>query len=195
MVCDGRSGMHPECGCSERSVPARSRVMLAWCFSTMTAATAAAASVTNVGSCHAAAPTSASVAASEPSETSRVLHTTAMNTTTAAAAAIGASTAKAPLAVATPLPPRKRSQIGATWPTTEATAASATAPSLACVRRASQTATAPFAASASATSRPMAGVVARSALVAPTLPLPTRRRSRCAQRRTTSHAIGIEPSA
>ena len=48
----------------------RSRVMLAWCFSTMIAATAAAASVTNAGSCHAAVPTSASVAASEPSDTS-----------------------------------------------------------------------------------------------------------------------------
>ena len=112
---------------SGRSVPARSRVILAWCFSTMTAATAAAASVTRVGSCHAAVPTSATVAASEPSETMRVLHTTAMNTTMAAAAAMGASTTKAPLAVATPLPPRKRSHTGATWPTTEATAASATA--------------------------------------------------------------------
>src|SRR5258706_1944378 len=56
-------------------------------------------------------------AASEPSETNRQNQTTTAKRINAASNASGHSAAKIPAAVATPLPPRKRSQMGKQWPT------------------------------------------------------------------------------
>jgi hypothetical protein len=52
------------------------------------------------------------VAATDPSEITREVHTTRRNTLAAATVANGASTLNTPAATATPLPPWKRSHTG-----------------------------------------------------------------------------------
>jgi hypothetical protein len=54
----------------------------------------------------------ATVASTDPSDTYFVTHTVPAKTASAGMIAAGARTAKTPHAVATPLPPRKRSQKG-----------------------------------------------------------------------------------
>jgi hypothetical protein len=57
-------------------------------------------------------PASVMVAAREPTEMNRVIHTPMTNTRQAARRADGLKTANTPAAVATPLPPRKRNHTG-----------------------------------------------------------------------------------
>src|SRR5258707_15676598 len=59
----------------------------------------------------------------DPRETYRVIATTRMKIARATKMALGNKTQNTPSAVATPLPPLKRSQTGKTWPSTAARAA------------------------------------------------------------------------
>ena len=68
---------------------------------------------------------SATDARIDPTEMYRVIQTALRKTASAGPTASGVSTAKTPHAVATPLPPRKRSHTGKTWPTMAARPAAA----------------------------------------------------------------------
>src|SRR5207249_8692205 len=106
------------------SVPFASRRRLPRCFQTTRPATRAVDQTTAGGLLRAkAAATRVVAAAIEPTETYRVRARASAKTTQAIPVAAGARGTKAPAPVATPFPPRKRSQMGYMCPTTAATAA------------------------------------------------------------------------
>src|SRR5262245_34999691 len=139
----------------------------------MTIADATAPAATTPGtSLTAATITSVKAPASEPTETKRVAITVITKTTEAITSASGASTANAPAAVATPFPPRNRSQTGYTCPTTEANAATTAVTRLADNTCAINTATVPFTPSSTIARTAALTPEVRSTFEAPTLPLP-----------------------
>src|SRR4029434_4002119 len=107
----------------------------------------------------------------DPTETKRVKITDSRNTQEATPNASGASTANAPAAVATPFPPRKRSHIGYTWPTTDANAAMTAATGPADNNCAARTATVPFTPSSTIASNAARTPVVRNKLDAQMFPL------------------------
>ena len=109
------------------SVPARRRRMLAWCL-TMTSRGMPTKAARGHGRARARRSRGrrtgrAAAARMLASETKREIAKTARKTSRAQRVAAGERTRKTPRAVATPLPPRKPSQTGKTWPSTAAMAA------------------------------------------------------------------------
>src|SRR5262245_3059015 len=144
----------------------------------MTSAAAAAPNGTTIGSSFTAVTSASdSVPASDPTEMYRVIQILITKTAQAIASAMGETTAKTPAAVATPFPPRNRSHTGYTWPTTDATPATIGVAALTASRWATSTATAPFTASRHIATTAGRTPSVRNRLDAPTLPLPTRRKS------------------
>src|SRR5262245_59727146 len=177
------------------SVPARILAKLPRCRHAMRAKTAtAAATALREAPASSVAIGSVVAPATELRETKRVAARVEENTRSDAAVAIGASTANAPSAVATPLPPRPASHGVNTWPSTAQSAAGAAAPSPNS-QPASSTAAAPFPASSSSAATAQAVLPDRARLVAPGLPLPSSRRSRPVAARCSSQAKGTVPSA
>src|SRR5438093_5811178 len=113
---------------------------------------------------------SAAEARTDPTDMYFVSQAEIRNTRTAGGTAIGASAAKTPQAVATPFPPRNRSQTGYTWPTIAASPATADVALDPFNRSARSTLAAPFAISSSATSTPAGTPAARRTLVAQRFP-------------------------
>src|ERR1700732_4175721 len=124
--------------------------------------------------------------------------------------ALGNKTQNTPSAVATPLPPLKRSQTGNTWPITAKSAAQdikrkvktqGNATKLPqrlylepARRAANQTAKAPLMASSANVAIPSPFAPERATLVAPMLPLPVWRISSPRKTRTSTYPKGIEPN-
>ncbi len=118
------------------------------------------------------------VAVIDANETQRKTANITIQTPKAARALRGAMTRKAPNPVATPLPPRKRSHGGKQWPATTASMEAASQALSGLKTIIAQTAREPLAMSSTVTATPTFQPADRRALVAPTLPDPSRRTSR-----------------
>ena len=108
---------------------------------------------------------------------------------------------KTPKPVATPLPPRKRSQTGNMWPSTAQRAASASrvrsgtdGHEQRAEQRAQPDGGAAFEQSRRNVAAPRPLPPERSTLVAPMLPLPTERMSWWRKMRTSRYPVGMDPS-
>ncbi len=167
--------------------------MLALCRHKISAATkTASTAVPGVASSNAASGASAK-AINAAADEMRTISATASQTAHATTPTGHAAASSRPSPVATPLPPRKRSQTGNTWPTT-APAPANSAASGPISRSMISTGSAPLPASSSsvAAARPLRPV--RSTLVAPILPEPIARRSPAPASRVSSSPNGIDPS-
>src|SRR5438477_12679138 len=96
----------------------------------------------------------ASDASTDPSEMYLVMSTVPRKIASTGGSASGVNNRKTPHEVATPFPPRNRSQAGYTWPTMAANPAAAGAAPFVARRAAIQTLAAPFDMSSIATSTP-----------------------------------------
>src|SRR6267154_3277513 len=109
-------------------------------------------------------------------------------------AARGARASVTPRPVATPLPPRKRSQTGKQWPTTAATPQAAPRDDESADFEAKKAGKKPFRASSSSVETAAVRPAARATLVAPMFPDPIARTSRPEASFAMKRPNGIEPA-